>query len=301
MVPKTGKGKYNLTVPVPFDFLNKPKSYSIRQKKVEQMVKQKNREEEIALRMEYRAREIPKHVKQEKFREICEAQEKRKMDMKRLAMAKIKETEKPFSFYERDVLKTKLKSEQAELPNDIPMFPHFKAGKIPWRVLVPIYQTIVDGEDQRQKRIKQNAELSRKMSKLPPRMEAYEKLKKEKEMQEKLNQKKAERQIPPPKEVPDFNRLHREFTEKLLKNKSQQKLTTPQPFNFHEPKNNADLRKYMDDENQKIAPTLKKRSSSARQHLNLNLLEANVPKAQTTKKHEAMAKVRRDTKVQKME
>jgi hypothetical protein len=58
------------------------------------------------------------------------------------------------------------------------------------------------------------------MSKLPPRMEAYEKLKKEKEMQEKLNQKKAERQIPPPKEVPDFNRLHREFTEKLLKNKS---------------------------------------------------------------------------------
>lgn len=41
MVPKTGKGKYNVTVPVPFEFLNKEKGFSIRQKKVEKMVMEK--------------------------------------------------------------------------------------------------------------------------------------------------------------------------------------------------------------------------------------------------------------------
>lgn len=30
LVPKTGKGKYNVTVPVPFEFLNKQKGFSIR-------------------------------------------------------------------------------------------------------------------------------------------------------------------------------------------------------------------------------------------------------------------------------
>ena len=30
LVPKTGKGKYNVTVPVPFEFLNAEKGFSIR-------------------------------------------------------------------------------------------------------------------------------------------------------------------------------------------------------------------------------------------------------------------------------
>lgn len=31
LVPKTGKGKYDVTVPVPFDFMNAEKNYTIRQ------------------------------------------------------------------------------------------------------------------------------------------------------------------------------------------------------------------------------------------------------------------------------
>jgi hypothetical protein len=38
LVPKTGKGKYNVTVPQPFEFLNQEKGFSTRQKKVEQMI-----------------------------------------------------------------------------------------------------------------------------------------------------------------------------------------------------------------------------------------------------------------------
>lgn len=92
LVPKTGKGSYNLTVPVPFEFLNKEKGFSIRQKKVEKMIQDKEKEEEKELAFKYRAREIPMHVKTEKFKKICENQEKKRYDAKRLAMAKIKAT-----------------------------------------------------------------------------------------------------------------------------------------------------------------------------------------------------------------
>ena len=59
-------------------------------------------------------------------------------------------------------------------------YPAFRAGKIPWRVLVPLYKSMVDdAENQREKRVKKNAELSLSLAKLPPRMEASEKFRKE--------------------------------------------------------------------------------------------------------------------------
>lgn len=40
LVPKDGKGKYNITVPVVFDFLNRQKEKkTIREQKLEQMLK----------------------------------------------------------------------------------------------------------------------------------------------------------------------------------------------------------------------------------------------------------------------
>jgi hypothetical protein len=58
--------------------------------------------------------------------------------------------------------------------------PPFRANKIPWKVLVPLYKRMVDKiEYERDIRIKKNAELSYSLSRLPPRMEAYEKQKKE--------------------------------------------------------------------------------------------------------------------------
>jgi hypothetical protein len=51
-------------------------------------------------------------------------------------------------------------------------FAPFRAGKIPWKVLVPLYKTMVeDGENEREKRVKRNAETALSLSKLPPRME----------------------------------------------------------------------------------------------------------------------------------
>lgn len=99
LVPKTGKGRFNLTVPVPFEFLSREKvGFSTRQKNVEKMIEDKENELRRELGFKYKAREVPTHVKTNKYEKICEQQEKKRRDTKRLAMAKIKATQRPFTF-----------------------------------------------------------------------------------------------------------------------------------------------------------------------------------------------------------
>lgn len=46
MIPREGKGKYNITVPVPYEFLQKEKGHkTIREQKLEQMLKEKEQDE----------------------------------------------------------------------------------------------------------------------------------------------------------------------------------------------------------------------------------------------------------------
>ena len=108
------------------------------------MVYEKIKEEDKAMRFEYRAREVPKNVKEKKFDKLMKATEERRAEAKRLAMAKIKAIEAPFKFYERDVKAQKDKIEAAELPPNVSEFAPFRAGKIPWRVLVPLYKSMMD-------------------------------------------------------------------------------------------------------------------------------------------------------------
>lgn len=301
LVPKTGKGKFNVTVPVPFEFMNQEKGFSIRQKKVEQMIKEKKREEEKALAFEYRAREVPKNVKENKFEKLMKSQEDKRQEAKRLAVAKIKASEAPFKFYERDLKAQKEKNERASLPKNVSDYAAFRAGKIPWRCLVPLYRAMVDEYEQaREKRVKRNAEISLSLSKLPPRMEEYQK-RKEKLGLQRANSAGPKFQFKPPapRQVPDFKRLHKEFAQKLENNKSAQKLTNIQPFHFHEPKNDPSLRKHLDEENQLINPTKKaKRSRSA--GLNRDIFDAPVKNPPTTKKHDALVALRRSTQNQKL-
>jgi len=91
-------------------------------------------------------------------------------------MAITKQTEKPFSFYERE--KSKERRMETEIPETM-RNPAFRANKIPWKVLVPLYKRMNDKiEYERELRIKKNAELSLSLARLPPRMEEYEKKKK---------------------------------------------------------------------------------------------------------------------------
>lgn len=146
------------------------------------MVQEKIKEEDKALRVEYRAREVPKNVKERKFDKLMKATEDRRAEAKRLAMAKIKAIEAPFKFYERDLKAQKDKQEAAEMPAGGAERAPFRAGKIPWRVLVPLYKSMMDdAENQREKRVKKNAEVALSLAKLPPRMEKAERMRQDRE------------------------------------------------------------------------------------------------------------------------
>ena len=49
--------------------------------------------------------------------------------------------------------------------------------------------------------------------------------------------------------MPQFSKIHEELIKNLEKKKSNAKPTEPKPFSFHEPKKNANLRQYLDNEN----------------------------------------------------
>jgi len=155
-------------------------------------------------------------------------------------------------------------------------------------------------ENERDKRIRKNAEVSLTLSKLPPRMEAHEKKVAEQKTlgQGALSQSFSFRP-PAPKPVPDFKRIHKEFAATLERNKSAAKLTQPTPFNFHEPKNDPSLRKHLDEDNQLINPT-KKKKRPASHKLNSDLVQAPVANPPSTKKHEALVKLRRESQNTKL-
>ena len=154
---------------------------------------------------------------------------------------------------------------------------------------MPLYKTMMDDEENaRSKRIKKQALVAASLSKLPPRMEAYQKKMQEKAEQEQANGAAQGPQFafrpPSSKKVPDFKRLHKEFAAKLERNKSAMKLTVPKAFNFHEPKLDPSLRKHLDEENQIINPTMRKRRARSAK-LNRDLLEGPETNPPTTKKH----------------
>lgn len=107
---------------------------------------------------------------------------------------------------------------EAEIPETM-RHPPFRANKIPWKVLVPLYKRMVDKiEYDREIRIKKNAELSLAMSKLPPRMEDYEKKKKDMVSNDNAFKSRSNSldalctfQPPRAKPVPDFKRLQKQF------------------------------------------------------------------------------------------
>ena len=173
MAPKNGRGKYNLTVPQPYEFLKKEKTKTIREQKLEEMLAGKKDEEEDFRGYTFRANEIPRTTTEKLYEKICRKNEMRREEIRRLSMAKTKETEKPFSFYYRD--QEKMKQGGEEYVPEVMREPPFRANKIPWKVLVPLYKRMVDKiEHERSERIRVNAEKSYQLSRLPPRMEEHE-------------------------------------------------------------------------------------------------------------------------------
>ena len=134
------------------------------------------------------------------------------------------------------------------------------------------------------------------LSKLPPRMEADQKKRLEKAQKQETTGKGQGFAFRPPlsKKVPDFKRMHKEFAAKMERNKSAQRLTVPKAFNFHEGKQDPTLRKHLDHDNQVINPTMRKRRARSA-GLNRDILNGPVNNPPTTKKHQALVEMRRQT------
>lgn len=63
LVPKDGKGKFNITVPVEFEFLQRQKVKTIREQKLEKMIKEAKDKEEYWKHYKIPINEIPRSTK----------------------------------------------------------------------------------------------------------------------------------------------------------------------------------------------------------------------------------------------
>jgi hypothetical protein len=92
-VPKGGKGKFNITVPEPFDFL-KPdrlhKSPSIRQQKLAADDRARQMENEMHMSSCYRANKLPKSTMESRYQNLQEKDYLRRRRNKEESMAKTK-------------------------------------------------------------------------------------------------------------------------------------------------------------------------------------------------------------------
>ena len=83
-----------------------------------------------------------------------------------------KQNEKPFSFYFRD--KDKKKNSRKKTKEEREKFV-FKASEIPWFSSLKMMIDPETKERERKENIERNAHISLSLSRLPPRMELYEK------------------------------------------------------------------------------------------------------------------------------
>jgi hypothetical protein len=218
--------KHNITIPKPFDFDRREvsKKKSIRQKKVEEMVQQKELELLSHINFKYKAKAIPAEVTIPRYEGIKASQEARRYEVKRTSKEKTKSSEKPFNFYLRDLSKDKPKAPS-------PRKYEFKANPIPWEVSVPLYEKLMtEDKAARDERIARAAQEALRKSKLPPRMEMHENSK----PQQAVQQSQSQAQSFKAKDPPDFAKLQKKFQDTLEAKKEARKPTETKPFNFRE-------------------------------------------------------------------
>lgn len=264
----------SITVPQPFKFdtRDKIRPKSIRERKVDEMIAEKQLAEDRILAFKFRAKRPPKEVSMPLFDKIMNKNEQRRLEVKENSKKIMKSLDRPFSFYERDLNKPKT---QSEYINEEFQKPSFKANKVPTVCTVEIFKVMMDKQNkEREDRIAKNAEVNFRKSRLPPRMEMHEKMRKEKEMESAtqmggtLKRNKSMElgrplseigtfRPPKAKPIPNFEKLQRSFQESLDRKRSSYTPTDPKPFRFDGAKKDkskvsktkASLRTYLDEEN----------------------------------------------------
>lgn len=263
---KRAKGKFNITVPVHFEFQKEeekrksmPEHKTLRQQWLEKELQKKREDEENHLNQRFKANEVPKNIFIDKYYDkLVAKQEKRRVKNMERTKAENEANKKLFEFYKRDMDKARAR----QLANDVvddSMLHQFRARNIPWGILVPRFKMMMErDEHEREQRIRRYAEVSLQNAKLFPRMQA-EVDRQKREAEEALispdnNHATAEAadfsfQPCRAKSVPDFRRLQKAFITKLERNKKSKNPTTPRPFKFNQARPSAKLRAHLDQQN----------------------------------------------------
>jgi hypothetical protein len=225
LVPNGGKGKYDLTVPVPPRFLKHKHKKTIRQQRLEQDEFERKMKEEAECRQSFRANDIPKTTTLPLYQKILNKEAKRREKNKEASIAKTKANARPFSFHERDVEKAR----EAAIRNediDTQMLNQFRARIIPWRILVPRFKAMMEkDEHEREQRIRAAAQKSLACSKLPPRMQQHVD-EKRRRIEENLDTTRSTAadgdtlfgftfQPPRARSVPNFRKLQKAFVTQM--------------------------------------------------------------------------------------
>ncbi|CAI2377150.1 unnamed protein product [Moneuplotes crassus] len=231
---------------------DKRKGLSIRERKLQEMIKYNDLEDEYELSKKFRARPVPKSTLEPRFQRIMEANEKRRKDVKQQSIAMTKQSENPFSFYERDMKKL-LQPPVYDPEYDVMNYEPFKAHPVPGHAKIQMFRYKTNKENkERDSRIKAMAELSLSQSRLPPRMAMYEKQRLTKEVQKRSKSLGNPEFTFKPKKcrgVPNFERIHYKFQKELDEKRRAKSATKGEPFRFCEAKPNKALRQYMDAQN----------------------------------------------------
>lgn len=159
------KGKYGVTVPLPFKFDTREavKPKSIRERKVEAMVLEKDQQEQSMINNQFRCKPIPAAVLVPRYQQIMDKNEQRRMRVKQHSIEITKVREAPFSFWNRDKAKMDAKRNpdpDAGLDPECKR-PTFRANKIPVACTIPMYESkIKKEEEERAKRINSEAKIN---------------------------------------------------------------------------------------------------------------------------------------------
>ena len=177
------KDQINFTIPEPFEFLKK--NYQKKKiQKIKEILEERVKDEDYFVYYQFHANELKKGIWGNQMQNIIEYEKEQRQQRTEKLKEKIIAEMKPFSFYEKDERKYKEKIKQEPIP---PTFPPFRANAIKWLSQVLIYEDMLkQEEEERNIRIKERMEKTAKASKLPPRMDMYEKERKDREEQKKL-------------------------------------------------------------------------------------------------------------------
>lgn len=251
--------KYAITVPEPFKFdrREKRKTLSIRERRLQEMLNQDEKKIQESIKITYKAKPVPPEVIIPLFEQIMKEQEAKRLQVKANSIEITKANEKPFSFYYRDLTKTK--PEPQELPKHV-----FTANPVPWTTSVPLYDRMVsEREIARKERINTAALESLALSMMPPRMEASSR---QESAKTPIPKSKKLKKSFKSKAVPDFRKLQAEFQQTLDASKQSFNPTKPEPFKFNQTHSSTDFLKMLDkeaDAHKKWGqPTKQKRSNS---------------------------------------